>query len=275
VAGRVCLALAAAAVLLAATACAGSAGPGATPRPGSAVQGKLIVFAASSLTDAFNEVAAAFEARHPGTQVQFNFAGSPTLRAQLEQGARADVFASADTIQMGQALQSGVVASAGQVFARNSLVIIMPAANNAAIASPGDLARSGLKLVLANPDVPVGGYTRQMLQAMDKDPALGSGFSARVLKNVVSNESNVKQVVAKVQLGEADAGVVYATDVTPSLASSLKQVTVPAQFNVVADYPIALVKGSRNPRAGQAFIDFVLGADGQGILKKYGFTGAS
>lgn len=241
-------------------------------RSRSAAQGKITVFAASSLTDAFNEVAAAFKEKYPGTQVEFNFAGSPTLRTQLEQGARADVYASADTVQMGMALQSGVVESAGQVFARNSLVIITPASNPANINSPADLAKSGLKLIFANADVPVGSYTRQMLQSMEKDASFGAGFSDRVLKNVVSNESNVKQVVAKLELGEADAGVVYGTDVTPSVAPSLKQVAVPPQFNVVAQYPIARVKGSSNPGAAQAFIDFVVSPAGQGILEKYGFT---
>jgi molybdate transport system substrate-binding protein len=242
--------------------------PGGVTGP---VAGRITVFAASSLTDSFNEIARDFEVRYPGVEVRFNFGGSPTLRTQLEQGARADVFASADQSQMDLALQNGAVASAGRVFVRNSLVVITPRDNPGRINALADLRRSGLKLVLAAPEVPVGAYARQALSAMDKDPAYGAGFSDAVLKNVVSLESNVKQVVAKVELGEADAGIVYGTDVTPSVAPKLAEIAIPPQFNVIAEYPIALTQSPGNAPAAQAFIDFVLSSAGQTILKKYNF----
>jgi molybdate transport system substrate-binding protein len=252
-------------------ACGDSASPDPTATTPS-VSGKITVFAAASLTDAFNEIARAFEERYPGTEVEFNFAGTPTLRTQLEQGARADVFASADLAQMNIAVQSGVVASTGDVFVRNSLVVITPSSNPANIDAPADLAKSGIKLVVANPEVPVGNYTRQMLSSMEKDAAYGAGFSDRVLDNVVSEESNVRQVVSKVELGEADAGVVYGSDVTPSVATRLKVVRVPDQFNVIAQYPIAPLKEAGNPLTAEAFIDFVLSAAGQQVLQKHGFS---
>jgi len=252
--------------------CGDSSGPDVTAGAGAAVRGKITVFAAASLTDAFTEIAARFEEAHPGTEVEFNFGGSPTLRTQLDQGARADVFASADAAQMDLALKSRVVESTGSVFGGNSLVIITPASNPARLAAPADLARAGLKLVLAAPEVPAGSYARQMLVNLERDPAIGAGFSDRVLRNVVSNESNVKQVVAKVQLGEADAGIVYSSDVTPSVASALNVIAVPSQFNVNTQYPIAVTREASNQAAATAFIVFVLSDRGQQVLKKLGFS---
>lgn len=262
-------------------ACGDDGGPDPTPAAGApaatstpAVTGNITVFAAASLTDAFNELAAEFKKANPGVgEISLNFAGSSALRTQLEQGARAEIFASADTVQMDAAKKSGVIASGEKVFARNSLVIITPKSNPGKVIAPADLKKSGLKLVLAAPEVPVGSYARQMFTKMDADPAYGAGFNDAVLKNVVSNESNVKQVVAKVELGEADAGVVYGTDVTASVAPNLNKIEVPAAVNVIAEYPIALTKDARNTRTAQAFIDFVFSSAGQTILKKYGFQG--
>jgi molybdate transport system substrate-binding protein len=252
-------------------ACGDSAGPDSTPVAEARLRGKVTVFAAASLTDAFGEVATEFMKANPAVDVEFNFAGSPTLRTQLDQGARADIFASADLRQMQLARENGVVAEQGQVFARNRLVIITPSSNPGRISTPLDLRRDGLKLVLANPEVPVGAYGRQILTSMDANPAFGADFSAQVLDNVVSLESNVRQVVAKVELGEADGGIVYRSDVTPSVAPKLALVEIPAQFNVIAEYPIALTKDARNQRAAQAFIDYVLSPAGQAILARHGF----
>ena len=252
-------------------ACGDSDEPDPTPAANAPYAGKITVFAAASLTDAFNEIATAFKEKNPEASVEFNFGGSPALRTQLEQGARADVYASADQNNMQQAVQNGVVASVDEVFVRNSLVVITPKTNPGKIAALVDLKKGGLKIVLAAPEVPVGNYSRQSLMLMEKDAAFGTGFSDAVLKNVVSNESNVKQVVAKVQLGEADAGIVYSTDVTPSVANELTKIDIPTQFNVIAEYPIALTKDAGNARTAQAFIDFVLAPDGQAVLKKYGF----
>jgi molybdate transport system substrate-binding protein len=244
---------------------------GTQPVGGTTPSGKITVFAAASLTEAFNEIARAFKEAYPGAEIDFNFAGTPTLRTQLEQGARADVFASANLEQMDLAKQSGVVEQASSSFARNSLVIITPSDNPAKIESPADLARDGLKLVLAQEDVPVGAYTRQALTAMAADASFEAGFSDAVLGNVVSLESNVKQVVAKVELGEADAGIVYGTDVTPEVASKLYKIEIPDAFNVIAEYPAALTTDRSNEPLARAFIDFLLSAEGQAILTKYGF----
>ncbi len=266
---------------VAAVACGGSsnkdAAPAATGPTAAAstapapVTGSITVFAAASLTDAFKEVADAFKAANPGVDVAFNFAGSSSLRAQLDQGAPADVFASADTNQMASAAQNGDVVDTGKIFAHNTPVIITPKNNPAGITGLSDLKKSGVKLVLAAPEVPIGNYARQMLSNADKDATYGAGFSDGVLKNLVSNEANVKGVVAKVQLGEADAGIVYGTDVTPSVAPALNKIDIPASVNVVADYPMALTNEAKNMKAAQAFIDFVLSSDGQTILKKWGF----
>ena len=273
VTGKVAAALGA--MLLAAllVACSGEDGGGGTDQAGG-VSGQVTVFAAASLAGAFNDMAEAFEAEYPDVEVEFNFGGSPTLRTQIEQGARADVFASANVEQMELAKAGDVVEGPASTFARNSLVVIAPADNPGRLEGPGDLAREGLKLVVANEDVPVGAYMREMLTAMEDSGEFGDDFRQRVLENTVSLESNVKQVVAKVELGEADAGIVYGTDVTPDVASSLRRVEVPDEYNVIASYPIALVKDRGNDAAARAFIDFVLSEAGQGILQKYGFLSA-
>jgi molybdate transport system substrate-binding protein len=167
----------------------------------------LTIFTAASLTDAFREMGANIEQANPGTKVTFNFAGSPTLRTQLAQGARADVFASADEPNMQGAQKDGTIASEPRLFVRNQLVAIVPAANPAQVMRLQDLAKPGVKLVLTNKEVPVGNYSRQALAKMSQDTAFGAEFATRVLANLVSEETNVKQVVAKVQLGEADAGI--------------------------------------------------------------------
>ena len=238
---------------------------------GPALSGSLTVFAAASLTDAFAEIGKAFGAANPGVHVRFNFAGSSALRTQIEEGAPADVFASADTSHMDALVDAGL-ANAPALFIHNSLVVITPADDPARLESLADLKKPGLKLVLAAEEVPVGGYARDMLRNADSDPAFGAGFSDAVLANLVSNESNVKQVLAKVQLGEADVGVVYGSDVTPDVAANLNTIEVPGSINVIADYPIATLTDAKNPQVAQAFVDFVLGTDGQTILAKWGFS---
>ena len=173
------------------------------------VQGELTIFTAASLTDAFKDMAAQIEPANPGTKLTFNFAGSPTLRTQLAQGARADVFASADEPNMAGAEEDGTITGQPQIFARNVLVVVVPVKNTAGIQTLQDLAKPNIKLVLTNKEVPVGNYARQALEKMSQNPAFGSDFSKRVLANLVSEETNVRQVAAKVQLGEADAGIVY------------------------------------------------------------------
>jgi molybdate transport system substrate-binding protein len=235
------------------------------------VQGELTIFAAASLADAFKEMAAEIEQAHPGTKLTFNFAGSPTLRTQLAQGARADVFASADEPNMYGAEKDGTISGEPRIFARNLLVVVVPADNRAGINTLQDLAKPKLKLVLTNKDVPVGNYARQALDKVSQDPAFGDDFARRVLANLVSEEANVKQVASKVQLGEADAGIVYSTDVTQAMRSAVWVIEIPPEFNVTAKYPMAAVKGTRNESGARAFIEYVLSPAGQAILTRHGF----
>ncbi|HYM15346.1 MAG TPA: molybdate ABC transporter substrate-binding protein [Dehalococcoidia bacterium] len=261
-----------------AVACGSNTNSRTTPVPATAatpmsasLAGKITVFAAASLTDAFKQIAVDFEAANPATSVEFNFGGSPALVAQLDQGATADVLATADQKNMRAALDKGLVRDAGVPFAKNRLVIIVPKSNPAAIASAMDLVKTGVKLVLAQQGVPVGDYARQSIAKLGADAGYGAAFSRKVLANVVSEEPNVKAVVTKVQLGEADAGIAYVTDVTAGVAGDVTMLPIDDQFNVIATYPIAITRHAGKRDVAQAFIDFVLSDTGQGVLKRYGF----
>lgn len=235
----------------------------ATPEPQT-----LTVFAAASLTNAFGEIGQAFEAAHPGITVKFNFGGSQALRTQIEQGAQADLFASANTKEMDALVKSNLVgAETAKIFLTNQLVVILPTHNPAGLTTLADLAKPGLKLVLAAKEVPVGNYALQILDKLEQ--VQGTGFKDQVLANVVSYESDVKQVVAKVQLGEADAGIVYSSDTIAT--PDLKKIEIPAENNVLAKYPLAALTHSKNPELAQAFIGYVLSVEGQATLQKWGF----
>ena len=203
----------------------------------------------------------AFEAANPGVTVKFSFAGSQVLVTQIEQGAPADVFASADHKNMDALVTANLVASGYKDFATNLLQVILPPGNPANVQTLQDLAKPGLKLVLEDPSVPAGNYTREILTNMSKDPTYGTDFSTKVLANVVSNETDVKQVVAKVDQGEGDAGIVYVTDALA--APDLKTISIPANYNVIAQYPIAALEKASNPDLASAFVAYVLSADGQ------------
>jgi molybdate transport system substrate-binding protein len=244
----------------------------ATGGPPPKVTGALTIFAASSLTDAFNELKAAIEAANPGTRLTFNFAASSALRTQLEQGAKADLFASADTTQMGAAQRSNLISGDPTIFVRNTPVIIAPANGSRRIDSAADLAGPGIKLVLAAKEVPIGNYARQILDKMSQDPTFGADFGTRALANLVSEEANVRQVVAKVQLGEGDAGIVYASDITPAIRSQFTIIAIPERVNVIAEYPIATIRGGGNEAGARAFIAYLLSAEGQATLGRWGFV---
>ena len=253
-------------------ACQPAAAPATTPATASSSGGtRLTVFAAASLTAAFGDIAKSFESANPGTKVTFSFAGSQQLRTQIEQGAPADVFASADNKNMDPLKSEGLIVGDPQIFTRNRLVVILPKNNPAGIKTLQDLAKPGLKLDIADASVPVGNYTLQALDKLSADPAYGADFKTQVLARVVSKENDVKQVVSKIALGEADAGVVYTTDAQAAI-DQLTTIDIPDQFNVIATYPIAVVKASANPTLAQKFVDLVLSADGQAVLKKYGFA---
>ena len=245
--------------------------PTAVPPTAPAPQ-TLTVFAASSLTDAFTEIGKSFEAANDGVTVTLNFAGSQALRTQIEGGAPADVFASASGKEMDTLVTTDKLVADGtsQIFLTNKLVVILPATNPATLAKLEDLARPGIKLVLAAEEVPVGNYARQALDKMNG--SFGTDFKDKVLKNVVSNEDNVKQVVAKVQLGEADGGIVYTSDAIA--APDLKTIEITPDLNVIAKYPIAPLVNSANANLAKAFIDYVLSSEGQATLQKWGFAPA-
>jgi molybdate transport system substrate-binding protein len=260
-------------------AAAAASAPAATPAAAPAEVafpeggGDLTVFAAASLTEAFEEIAAELEATNPGLAVTLNFGGSQALVTQIEQGAEADVFASANFAQMEAAKENGSIAGEPVVFVRNKLAIVVPTANPGGIGDPADLAADGVRLVLANPDVPVGRYAREALCLMGADPvAYGEGFVEAVAANIVSEEEDVRDVLAKVELGEADAGIVYVSDALVG-AEAVSQIEIPEDVNLIAAYPIAAVAGG-DAALAEAFIAYVLSPEGQGVLTGFGFEPA-
>jgi molybdate transport system substrate-binding protein len=249
---RLAAALAVAALVLAG--CGGGdddAGGGS----GAAAPGEIKVFAAASLTAAFTKLGEQFTAANGGTKVTFNFAGSQALATQIQQSAPADVFASADLANMDKVKD---LVGTPQNFASNQLQIVVEQGNPEGVKGLDDLANPDLKVVLAAPDVPAGKYAAEALA------------KAGVTVRPVSQEDNVKAVVTKVSLGEADAGIVYVTDVSAG-GGKVEGVDLPEDQNVLATYPIATVKASKAPDQAQAFMDLVLSSEGQQVLKEYGF----
>ena len=224
------------------------------------------VFAAASLAEAFGDIAKQYERAHPGTSVQLNLAGSQQLATQIEQGAAADVFASADRRWMSYLEERSRFSGADTVFARNRLVVIVPRTNPARIGRLQDLARPGVKLVLGAEAVPVGQYSREALRNLSRLEGFGADYARRALANLVSEEENVKSVVGKVQLGEADAGIVYRSDVTPSVARYVRALDIPDSANVLATYAIAVISGAGHRSAAQEFVALVLSPAGQRAL---------
>ena len=229
---------------------------------------EIAVLAASSLTDAFEELARTFEERNSGTQVRMNFAASSELLAQIRQGAPADVFASASEKNMDAATEEELVGEAS-VFAKNRPVVIVPADNPAGIGEVEDLAEADAQLVLAEEGVPIADYAMEVLANADAE--YGGGFEKRVMDKVVSREANVRAAANRVALGEADATFVYTSDVTPDIRDRVEVVELPDGINVVATYPIAAVRGSESPKLAQAWVDLVLSDEGQGVLEEHGF----
>ena len=237
-------------------------------------QEPLTVFAAASLTDAFTELGRRFEVTHPGVRVRFNFAGSQQLALQIQQGAHADVFASADQRWMTAVAERGLLLEDPVTFAGNRLVVILPRSNPGSVSRLEDLARVGVKLVIAADAVPIGRYTKEVLGRLAAVPGFDPAYDVRVLRNVVSYEDNVKGVVAKVRLGEADAGVVYQSDATGPGSERLSVLEIPESANVLATYPLAVLRGSSAPALARAFTETVLSPEGQGILAGWGLVPA-
>jgi molybdate transport system substrate-binding protein len=234
----------------------------------------LNVFAAASLTESFTALAKAFQSRHQDLAVRFNFAGSQQLVTQLEQGAAGDVIATADERWMSEASAHGLLAGTPVTFAVNRLVVIVPRGNPARIDRLEHLARPGVKLVLGAGATPIGKYSRDVLRNLSRDALFGKEFARRTLGNLVSEEDNVKSVVAKVQLGEADAGIVYRSDVSASVARFVRVIEIPEDSNVFARYPIAALRGARAPDAAREFIALALSPQGQALLRRNGFMAA-
>ncbi|HYJ75757.1 MAG TPA: molybdate ABC transporter substrate-binding protein [Kineosporiaceae bacterium] len=249
------------AAVLALAACGtGDAGGSSTASAGasasSSVSGSITVFAAASLKESFTAIGTAFEAEHPGTRVTFNFGASSALAQQITQGAPADVFASASPTTMQQVVD-GKAANGSTAFARNVLEIAVPPNDPAKVAGLGDLGRAGVKVVLCQPQVPCGALAQTVLG------------KAGVTVKPASLEADVKSTLSKVQLGEADAALVYVTDVT-SAGDTLKGIEIPADVNAATTYPIATLTGSKNPDLATAFVTYVL-SEGRAELTKVGF----
>jgi molybdate transport system substrate-binding protein len=229
---------------------------------------KLRVMAASSLTEAFNNMAEAFEEENLGVDVQLDFAGSQRLRYQLEFGAKADIFASADDLQMDSLLAADMIDGSTSYFAANTLVLI--AANGGPVGTIADLALPGVKLVLAQTNVPAGAYSRQVLINISQS---GKSFKSRVLSNIVSEEPNVRSVAQKVALGEVDAGIVYRTDVPAAhREGDIKVIEFSEESNVGARYPMAVLKNAHERELAEKFLVFVMSEAGQHILASHGFS---
>lgn len=257
---RTLAALAAAGLAAVLAGCAPPAPHELGPRSGDAgaLGGELTIAAAASLAGAFDELAAAFESAHPGLEVRpIEYDGSSTLATQILEGRSVDVFASADEASLAKLVDAGLVAAPGRPFATNTLVVVVPAANPAGIETIADLVDPRLRLVLCDAEVPCGRASRALLER--------NGLAA----TPVSLEQNVGAVLAKVAAGEADAGLVYATDAARSRDVSS---FVPEHASEVVNvYPIAALDAAPNPAAAAALIAFVTGVEGQSILAAHGF----
>ena len=241
--------------------CASSAPAASTPAPSvsaDALSGSITVFAAASLKATFTELAAAFEAEHPGTTVALNFAGSSDLVTQITEGAPADVFASADTKNMAKLTDAGLDGGDPVDFATNVLEIAVPPGNPAGIEDFADLATPGLKLVVCAPEVPCGSATGAV------ETATG------ITLTPVSEESSVTDVLGKITSGQADAGLVYVTDVTAA-GEAVEGIEFAESGEAVNTYPIVTMKDSAAPEVSQAFIDYVTGTAGRSVLASAGF----
>ena len=207
------------------------------------------------------------------TDVAFNFDGSQNLRTQIENGAYADVFASANTKQMNALKRDQLMNNSSIIiFTKNKLSLIVPKDNPARISNLTDLAKPGLKIIMGTKDVPVGDYALQIINRLGNDSAYGPDYKARVMANIISQETTVNYVVTKVALGEADVGFAYVSDVTKDLASKVDKIDIPDEYNVIGEYPIGVLKDSKYPAKSQEFINLVTSEQGKAILEKYGFS---
>ncbi len=233
---------------------------------------ELTVFTAASLTGAFGEMGQMYK-NETNISVAFNFDGSQALRTQMENGAYADVFASANQKQMNAVKNDGLMNNSSIViFTKNKLSLIVPKGNLAKIINLSDLAKPGLKIVMGTKDVPVGDYALQILNKLGNDSAYGPDYKTKVLANVISQETNVNYVVTKVALGEADVGFAYVSDITKNLTSKVDKIDIPDEYNVIAQYPMGILLESKYPLQSREFMSLVMSDKGKAVLEKYGFA---
>jgi molybdate transport system substrate-binding protein len=233
---------------------------------------EITIFTAASLTGAFGEIGQMYKNK-TSISVVFNFDGSQALRTQIENGAYADVFASANKKQM-NSLKNGRLMNNSSIviFTRNKLSLIVPKANPAKIGNLLDLAKPGLKIVMGTKDVPVGDYALQIINNLGNNSSYGPDYKSKVLANIVSQETNVNYVVTKVALGEADVGFAYVSDITEDLASKVDKIDIPDEYNIIAEYPMGILLESKYTTESQEFMNQVMSDKGKAVLEKYGFA---
>jgi molybdate transport system substrate-binding protein len=274
-------------VLTACTSGVGAGSPAAPAAPGqsaaaatdpasiapSDAASELTIFAAASLKNALEQARTAYEATNPGTMLTISTDSSSALEMQIEQGAPADVFLSADTTNPQKLVDGGFAAGEPVSFAGNELVIVVPANNPAGIESLADLAEDGVKVIAAGDEVPITKYTAQLIEKLAQQPDAPPYFAMRYSRNVVSKEDNVSGIVSKIELGEGDAGIVYVTDA--AAAEGVTPVEIPEGSNVPATYAGVVLDASQNKQAASAFLDWLAGPEGQAVLAELGFLAPS
>lgn len=243
-------------------AAAGARSTGATPH-------NLTVYAAASINAVLAHAKAVYETANPGVSLTISTDSSAALEAKIEQGAPVDLFLSADMDNPQKLVDLGMAAADPVPFARNRLTVIVPAANPAALRSPADLARAGVKVIAAGDAVPISKYARRLVENLARQPGYPAGFVAGYDANVVSKEDNAAAVVAKVELGEGDAGIVYLTDARSTAA--VRAIDVPDAANVAVTYAGVVIRSSADAAAAQAFLDWLAGPGGGAVLVGFGF----
>ncbi len=261
------LGAAAVALALAFSACTSGASAGTSLT--SARRTSLTIYAAASLKTVLMSAEAAYEDATPGVAFTTSTDSSAALETKIEQGAPADVFLSADMWNPQKLVEAGLAAGGLVTVAANVLVVIVPNSNPAGIRSPADLAKAGIKIIAAADSVPISGYAKQLVANLAREPGYPASFASAYSANIVSKEDNVAAIVAKIELGEGDAGIVYATDARAS--TKVSTIAVPAAANVPATYAGAVVKASANTGAAAAFLAWLAGPEGQAVLTRFGF----
>jgi molybdate transport system substrate-binding protein len=260
-------------VALGLVSCGGGSDSGGSGGGGDKLGGTLTILAASSLTDAFGELGNTFEEQNQGVEVKQTFGASSDLLAQIQQGAPADVFASASEEEMDTAKKDGLVSGTPRVFVKNREVIMVPRDNPANMKSLEDMVRPNIKLVLAAKDVPAADYAVEILGKANKE--YGPDFKQDVLSNVVSREADVRASVNRVVVGDADATFGYKSDYTPDIRDEVKVIKIPPDLNIIATYPIASLKDAEDPELAKKWVDLVTSEEGQKVLEKWNFEPAA